>query len=163
MLAAGKTLAVAESCTGGLVAQRITALAGVSECFPGGVVTYSNDAKQNLLGVPAELLERHGAVSQEVAEAMATGVRDRLGADFGLAITGIAGPTGAVPGKPVGLVYLGLATGAGVLSRRLDLGPEQPRGMIQSRAAKHAMNWARLQLLADRQPSQPVASDSSLS
>ena len=157
LLAAGKTIAVAESCTGGLVAQRITALPGVSACFPGGVVTYSNEAKTNLLGVPSVLLEHHGAVSAEVAQAMATGVRDRFGADLGLSITGIAGPTGAVPGKPVGLVYLGLATAAGVLARRLDLGPEQPRGVIQSRAAKQAMNWARLQLVADRLPPEPTA------
>ncbi len=147
----GRTLAVAESCTGGLVAQRITALSGVSACFPGGVVTYSNEAKHDLLGVSTDLIASEGAVSLEVAKAMAAGVRDRFHADFGLAITGVAGPTGGSPGKPIGLVYLGLASPSGVLGRRLELGPEQPRSVIQSRAAKHAMNWARL-LIVDEPP-----------
>ncbi len=142
------TIATAESCTGGLVARMITALAGVSPLFPGGVVTYSNAAKVDLLGVSPDLLARHGAVSAEVAEAMAVGVRGRLRADLGLSVTGIAGPTGATPDKPVGLVYLGLADADGALSRRLDLGPEQPRDIIQRRASKHALNWARLSLLA---------------
>lgn len=140
------TLATAESCTGGLVAERITAIPGVSDCFLGGVVSYANEAKRTLLGVPAELLETHGAVSAPVAEAMASGVRERLGATIGLSITGIAGPDGGSPNKPVGLVFLGLATPRGVSSRRLDLGPEQPRHVIQSRAAKQAMNWARITL-----------------
>ncbi|HEX8204403.1 MAG TPA: nicotinamide-nucleotide amidohydrolase family protein, partial [Isosphaeraceae bacterium] len=141
------SLATAESCTGGLVAHRITAIAGVSPYFPGGVVSYSNEAKTALLGVPAELIATHGAVSAEVAQAMAAGVRRRLGAAIGLGITGVAGPTGGSPEKPVGLVYLGLATADGTQSRRLELGPEQPRDVIQSRAAKHAMNWVRLHLL----------------
>jgi nicotinamide-nucleotide amidase len=144
------TLAVAESCTGGLIAARITAIVGVSPYFPGGVVSYSNQSKVELLGVPQSLLEAHGAVSAEVAEAMATGVRARFKADLGLAVTGVAGPTGGTAEKPVGLVWLGLATQSGALSRRLDLGPEQPRGVIQSRAAKHAMNWARLHLRKSR-------------
>ncbi len=140
-------LATAESCTGGLIAQRITAIAGVSPYFPGGVVSYSNEAKIEILGVPRALIETRGAVSSEVAEAMADGVRRRFGADLGLSVTGIAGPTGGTPEKPVGLVYLGLATVDGVASRRLNLGPEQPRDVIRSRSAKHAMNWARLELL----------------
>jgi nicotinamide-nucleotide amidase len=142
------TIATAESCTGGLVAHMITALAGVSPFFPGGVVTYSNAAKVDLLGVSPDLLATHGAVSAEVAEAMAVGVRGRLGADLGLSVTGIAGPTGATPDKPVGLVYLGLANADGAMSRRLEVGPEQPRDIIQRRASKHALNWARLSLLA---------------
>jgi competence/damage-inducible protein CinA-like protein len=149
----GLTLAVAESCTGGLIAHRITTIAGVSPYFPGGVVSYSNDAKVDLLGVRRDLLAAHGAVSAEVAEAMAVGARLRFLADIGLSVTGVAGPTGGSEEKPVGLVYLGLATTEGVASRRLDLGAEQPRDVIQSRAAKHAMNWARLHLIETREGS----------
>lgn len=145
----GSTLATAESCTGGLVAQMITAQPGVSAYFPGGVVSYANQAKQELLGVPASLLATHGAVSAEVAEAMAVGVRERFHATFGLSVTGIAGPTGGTPEKPVGLVFFGLATPDGkVQTRRLEIGPEQPREIIQRRSAKHVLNWARLALLA---------------
>jgi nicotinamide-nucleotide amidase len=146
LLAAGKTLAVAESCTGGLIAGQITAIPDVSPIFPGGVVTYSNAAKVDLLGVPADLIERHGAVSAEVAEAMARGVRERFHADLGLSVTGVAGPSGGTPEKPVGLVYLGLATDQKTESRRLEMGPEQPRSVIQNRSAKNAMNWARLRV-----------------
>jgi nicotinamide-nucleotide amidase len=152
LLAQGRTIALAESCTGGLIAARLTAIAGISASFLGGVVAYANEAKTALLGVPGELLARHGAVSAEVAEAMAAGARRRVGADLGLSVTGIAGPGGGTPEKPVGLVYLGLATAEGVRSRRLDLGPEQPRDVIRSRAAKHAMNWARLTLLRRDEP-----------
>ena len=143
---AGATIAVAESCTGGLIAQQITSLSGASDHFPGGVVSYSNQAKVDLLGVPASLIETHGAVSAEVAEAMAVGVRERFKADIGLSVTGIAGPNGGTAEKPVGLVYLGLATGDAVDSRKLEMGPEQPRDIIQKRSAKNAMNWARLRL-----------------
>lgn len=142
----GATIATAESCTGGLVARLITAIAGVSPYFPGGVVSYANDAKVELLGVPQELLDAHGAVSAEVAEAMAVGVRNRLKADLGLSITGVAGPTGGSPQKPVGLVYLGLAESSRVQTRRIEIGPEQPREVIQLRAAKQAINWARFVL-----------------
>ncbi len=140
------TLAVAESCTGGMIAQRLTAIPGVSEVFLGGVVSYANSAKHQLLGVPNDLLETVGAVSPEVAEAMASGVRDRFGSTLGLSVTGIAGPGGGTAEKPVGLVYLGLATPSGVQHRRLLLGPDQPREVIRSRSAKNAMNWARLAL-----------------
>ncbi len=142
----GTTLAVAESCTGGMIAQQITAIAGVSSFFLGGVVSYANAAKVELLGVPAGLIEAHGAVSAEVAEAMARGVRERFHADIGLSVTGIAGPSGGSPEKPVGLVYLGLATRESVESRRLDIGADQPREVIRARAAKNAMNWARLRV-----------------
>jgi nicotinamide-nucleotide amidase len=140
------TLAVAESCTGGLIAHEITSLPGVSEVFPGGVVSYANAAKVDLLGVPPELLNSHGAVSPEVAEAMAIGVRERFHADIGLSVTGVAGPSGGTLEKPVGLVYLGLATANSVESRRLEIGPEQPREVIQRRSAKNAMNWVRLKI-----------------
>lgn len=105
----GLTVALAESCTGGLVAAAITEVAGSSGYFLGGVVSYSNEAKVALLGVPEELLAAHGAVSPEVAGAMAAGARARFGADLAVGVTGVAGPDGGSPGKPVGLVHLGVA------------------------------------------------------
>jgi nicotinamide-nucleotide amidase len=106
LLARRLTLAAAESCTGGLIAAACTALAGSSHWFERGFVTYSNDAKVELLGVAQELLQAHGAVSEEVARAMAQGALVRSRANLALAVTGIAGPGGAVPGKPVGTVWL---------------------------------------------------------
>jgi nicotinamide-nucleotide amidase len=147
-----RTLATAESCTGGLVAHWLTQIAGVSENYLGGVVSYANSAKVMLLGVSEELLAKHGAVSAAVAEAMARGIRDTLQSDLGLSVTGIAGPGGGSAEKPVGLVYLGLAHADGVSSRRLDIGADQPRHVIQSRSAKHALNWVRLHLLRGREP-----------
>jgi len=143
----GATLATAESCTGGLIARTITAIPGVSSSYLGGVVTYANEAKIELLGIPAQMLAAHGAVSPEVAAAMAEGVRVRLGATVGVSTTGVAGPAGGTPEKPVGLVYLGLATAQGAQARRLDMGPERPRDFIQLLAAKAALNWARLALM----------------
>ncbi len=112
LLDAGLTIAVAESCTGGLLAARLTDLAGSSRYMLGGVVAYSNDVKVSLADVPQELIERHGAVSQEVAEALADGARSRLGADVGVGVTGIAGPDGGTPEKPVGLVWLSAVGGS---------------------------------------------------
>ena len=148
-------LATAESCTGGLVSEMLTTLPGVSDFFLGGVVSYSNGAKVKFLGVDRGLIESHGAVSPEVAAAMAKGARDRFEADIAVSITGIAGPSGGTPEKPVGLVYLGLATDRGVQTRRLDIGSDQPRNIIQRRSAKHALNWVRLTLLGweSRNPS----------
>ena len=114
----GLTLAVAESCTGGLVGHRITGVPGSSACFRGGVIAYHNEVKAALLGVPEEILEREGAVSEAVALAMARGVRERLAAGLGVAVTGVAGPTGGTLEKPVGLVYVALADAAGARSRR---------------------------------------------
>ena len=142
----GRTIATAESCTGGLVARMLTAIPGVSEFYPGGVVTYSNQAKARILGVSESLLESAGAVSPEVAAEMARLVRDKFSTDLGIAVTGIAGPTSDSPDHPVGLVYLGLATAETTQTRKLELGPEQPRDVIQQRAAKQALNWARLTL-----------------
>jgi PncC family amidohydrolase len=105
----GWTLAVAESCTGGLLGHLITNVSGSSDYFEGGVISYSNEVKERLLGVPHETLVEHGAVSKETALAMAQGARRLLGVDVALSVTGIAGPTGGTAEKPVGLVYIGLA------------------------------------------------------
>jgi nicotinamide-nucleotide amidase len=141
------TFALAESCTGGLAAARLTAIPNISTVFLGGVVSYSNAAKSKLLGVPAALIEKHGAVSPEVAIAMARGACDRFDVALAASITGIAGPGGGSESKPVGLVYLGLADRNHATARELRIGPEQPRHVIQSRAAKHALNWARHYLI----------------
>ena len=114
----GFTLATAESCTGGLIAARITDVPGSSDYFKGGVVAYTNEIKQKFLGVPADVLEKFSAVSSETACAMAEGIRTRAASDFGLSVTGIAGPGGDSPGKPVGLVYIGFCTPEGVTSYR---------------------------------------------
>ncbi|MDG3006295.1 competence/damage-inducible protein A [Paludisphaera mucosa] len=142
----GATFATAESCTGGLLAQQITAVPGVSANYFGGVVSYANRAKTEFLDVPAQLIEAHGAVSPEVAAAMAQGARARFGVDLAVSTTGVAGPDGGTPEKPVGLVYLGLATPEGVETRRIEVGPEQPRDVIQRRSTKQALNWARTTL-----------------
>lgn len=106
---AGHTLATAESCTGGLVASTVTDVAGASDYFDRGVVTYAYDAKRELLGVTREALDEHGAVSEPVARQMARRVRDHAGTTWGLSVTGVAGPTGGTEEKPVGTVYLGVA------------------------------------------------------
>jgi PncC family amidohydrolase len=103
------SLCTAESCTGGLVAGRITSVSGASGCFEGGFITYSNTAKVRLIGVPETLIERCGAVSDETARAMAEGARGKLGTDVSVAVTGIAGPAGGTPDKPVGTVYIAVA------------------------------------------------------
>jgi PncC family amidohydrolase len=114
----GQSLATAESCTGGLVGHVLTEIPGSSAWYIGGAVVYSDDLKRRLAGVPADALEAHGAVSAEVAKALATGIRQRLGSDIGISVTGIAGPTGATPTKPVGLVYIGVADADGVAVAR---------------------------------------------
>lgn len=142
------TIATAESCTGGLLAKRLTDVPGSSAYFVRGLVTYSDRAKSELLEVPEALIEREGAVSQAVAEAMAAGCRARAGTDIGLSITGIAGPTGGrPPEKPVGLVYLGLARAEGIEVKRLLLGEHLSRGEVRDRACKTALNLIRLRLL----------------
>jgi nicotinamide-nucleotide amidase len=143
----GVTLAVAESCTGGLIASRLTELPGSSAFLLAGFVTYSNDAKVRDLGVPDALIAAHGAVSGEVVAAMADGARRRTGALMGLAVTGIAGPTGATPTKPVGLVFLGLATPDGTRVEELNLGQEPGRAGIRHLTAQAAINLVRLTLL----------------
>ena len=114
----GKIIAAAESCTGGMVGAAITDIPGSSAIFDRGFITYSNEAKSELLGVPALLIETHGAVSREVAEAMAEGALAHSRADIAVAVTGVAGPAGGTPDKPVGLVWFGLATRGGVRTER---------------------------------------------
>lgn len=118
--ARGLSLAVAESCTGGLLGMRITEIPGASDYFRGGVIAYSNAVKEKVLGVSKEILDQKGAVSPECAEAMAQGVRKLLCADLGLAITGIAGPSGGTPEKPVGLVFIALAHAKGTLVEKWE-------------------------------------------
>lgn len=105
----GVTVGTAESCTGGLIGHSLTAIAGSSDYYLGGVISYSNELKMRLLDVPAELLERHGAVSAEVALAMAQGARENLGCDYAVSVTGVAGPGGGTGSKPVGLTYVAAA------------------------------------------------------
>jgi nicotinamide-nucleotide amidase len=141
----GYTLSVAESCTGGLIAERLTDVPGASGFFMEGVISYSNDSKINALGVDPELIKQHGAVSAEVAEAMARGVREGAETDFGLAVTGIAGPGGGTPEKPVGLVYIALSDDAHTEHRRLMLPGD--RNLIRWRASQAALDLLRRRLL----------------
>jgi nicotinamide-nucleotide amidase len=147
--AAGRTVATAESCTGGLVAERLTRVAGSSAWFVGAAVTYADRLKLELLGVERELLERHGAVSREVAEAMAAGVQERLASDYGLAITGIAGPGGGSEEKPVGTVHVALAGPASdpAVHRRLRLPGDRQR--VRRLSSQWALDLLRRRLLAE--------------
>ena len=141
----GYTLTVAESCTGGLLAQRLTDVPGSSKYFIEGVVTYSNDAKMRALGVEPILFLEHGAVSAPVAEAMAEGIRNRAETDFGLAITGIAGPGGGTDEKPVGLVYIAIASESGTEHRKLNLPGD--RHLVRWRASQAALDLLRRRLI----------------
>ena len=138
----GMTLATAESCTGGLIAKRVTDLAGCSDVFLGGCVTYANEAKEKLIGVSHETLEKYGAVSEQTAREMARGVRLALGADVGVATTGIAGPGGGTPEKPVGTVYVAVSTAEGERVKLLNLSPKRSREFIRICAATNAMSLA---------------------
>jgi nicotinamide-nucleotide amidase len=135
------TLAVAESCTGGLLAKRITDVPGSSEAFLGGVVSYSNESKNRLLSVPHQLLDSCGAVSREVAKSMAVGALQTLGANLALAITGVAGPAEDERHNPVGLVYVALASSENVWSCAFHLGSDRSR--IRTRAVSHALDMLR--------------------
>jgi nicotinamide-nucleotide amidase len=137
----GWTLATAESCTGGLVAARLTGVPGSSDVFLGGIVAYADDVKERELGVPAALLADHGAVSAEVAEAMAHGARARLGADVAVAVTGIAGPDGGTAEKPVGLVYLHAEGPEGGAGREFSFPGD--RASIRARSAVGALHLVR--------------------
>ena len=139
--ARGYRLATAESCTGGLVAARLTDVPGASDVLAGGVVAYADDVKRAELGVSERLLSEHGAVSAEVAGAMAAGVRERLGVEVGIAVTGVAGPAGGTPEKPVGLVYLHVSTPDDEEGRSFSLPGD--RAAIRSRATVSALHLAR--------------------
>jgi nicotinamide-nucleotide amidase len=144
----GYTLATAESCTGGLVAARLSDVAGASDVLAGGVVSYSNDVKTTELGVPEELIAAHGAVSAEVAEAMAAGVRERLGVHVGIAVTGVAGPGGGTPEKPVGLVHLHVETPERGQGTTFSLPGD--RATVRTRATVSALHLARRVLTRSR-------------
>jgi len=137
------TVAVAESCTGGLVGHILTEVPGSSGFFLGGIISYSDAAKVSLLGVPAEVIDAHGAVSAQVARAMAEGARERLGTDAGAAITGIAGPDGGTPAKPVGLTYVAVADRDGIEVKRLLWSGDRT-------ANKRSSAEAALELLLER-------------
>ena len=144
--AQARTLATAESCTGGLMAKLLTDVPGSSKYFIEGVVAYANESKTRLLGVPAQLITEHGAVSKQVAAAMALGCRAKSGADFALSTTGIAGPTGGTPEKPVGLIYIALADPHGCRVEELRLDPTLSRNEIRQRAAEIALSMLKKQL-----------------
>jgi nicotinamide-nucleotide amidase len=144
-LLAGRTIATAESCTGGLMAGRLTDLPGSSAYVLGGLVVYSNEAKVALAGVPEELIVAHGAVSPEVARALAAGARDRLGADYGIGITGIAGPGGGTPEKPVGTVCLCISNADDLTERTVRLPGN--RADVRDRTTTVGMHMLRALLL----------------
>jgi len=137
LLSRGLTVAVAESCTGGLLGGELTSVPGASDWFAGGVISYSNRVKSNLLGVPSETLDRHGAVSRQVVEAMAEGVRDLVGSDAAMAVSGVAGPSGGTPEKPVGTVWMAVShPGGGHRARELFGGD---RGHVRRSAVSFVM------------------------
>ena len=148
LLQRGETLTTAESCTGGLLAKRITDVAGASSVFHQGLVTYANEAKTRLLGVPEELLARVGAVSPEVARCMAQQACARYGSTWGVGISGIAGPGGATATKPVGLVYIALSDGGRTWLRVMrPHGRYMGRAWTRQRAASHALDMLRRAML----------------
>jgi len=145
--ARGATVTTAESCTGGLLAGAITSVAGSSDCFEVADVTYADTAKRERLGVPAALIEAHGAVSEDVVRAMAEGQRARTGADWALSVSGVAGPGGGSPDKPVGTVWLGLCGPGGTEARRYRW--RGPRDVVRARSVLGALDMLRRRLIAD--------------
>ena len=143
----GLTLSTAESCTGGLIAKRVTDIPGASQIFRGGVVSYTNDVKADVLGVPRAALDAWGAVSEPVARAMAEGCRRLCGSDIALAVTGLAGPEGDDRGNEVGTVYIALADRRGTLCKRLSCGMGRGRDRVRSAAAQNALDLLRRRLL----------------
>jgi nicotinamide-nucleotide amidase len=141
LLRLNRTVSTAESCTGGLVADMLTNVPGSSGCFAGGVISYSNAVKQDLLGVSGDLLHAHGAVSDEVARAMAVGIRDRIQTDFGVATTGIAGPGGATETKPAGLAYIAVTGPDGTVSEKILFNVDRKQN--KQRFAVSALNLLR--------------------
>lgn len=145
-----RTVALAESCTGGLISHRLTQVPGSSAYVDRSAVCYSNQAKTEMLGVPAQLIAQHGAVSVEVAASMAEGIRQRAGASVGLSVTGIAGPGGATDTKPVGLVCMGLSTGPGEVTTK-EFRFHGDRSMIKQRSSQAALDMLRRWLLTREQ------------
>jgi nicotinamide-nucleotide amidase len=144
LVGAKKILAIAESCTGGLISAAITEIPGASKAFAGGAITYSNEIKAELLGIPECLIAQHGAVSAEVAAAMAAAVAEKFGADYGLASTGFAGPGGGTEADPVGTVYFGYHSPAGLWACRVQI--DGDRATVRERAVEYALNWMRRKL-----------------
>ncbi|HEY5931830.1 MAG TPA: nicotinamide-nucleotide amidohydrolase family protein, partial [Nitrospira sp.] len=142
-----RTVAVAESCTGGLIGYRLTQVPGSSAYVDRGVLCYSNQAKTDMLGVPVRLIQQHGAVSRKVAEAMAKGMRQRAGVSVAVSVTGIAGPGGATETKPVGLVYIGLDAGSDDVTTK-EFQFHGDRSVIRQRAAQAALDLLRRWLIA---------------
>ncbi len=135
----GWTLSISESCTGGLICDRITDVSGSSDYFMGGMVNYSNESKATHLGIPLNYIERYGAVSPQVAKRMAQGIRKTFDTTFGLSTTGVAGPTGGTKRSPVGRVFIGLAAGKKVWVKKLDL--KGTRREIKERATETALQY----------------------
>jgi nicotinamide-nucleotide amidase len=148
-----QSLALAESCTGGLISQRITRIAGSSAYYLGGAVTYSNDAKVRFLGVKPTTLEKHGAVSRETALEMSKGIREKTGADIGLSVTGIAGPSGGSAAKPVGTVWISVAREKFHEARLFQFHGERERVILG--ASQAALNWLRTALLEQTTEQRP--------
>ena len=139
------TIATAESCTGGLIGHRITEVSGSSKAFLGGVIAYNNDVKQLGLGIQKTTLQKFGAVSAETAEEVAKNVLLKFQADYGLSVTGIAGPTGGTKEKPVGLVYIGLACKGNITVKKLQFGDHRSRNKL--RTSQSALNILRMALI----------------
>jgi nicotinamide-nucleotide amidase len=139
-----QTLALAESCTGGLISQRITRVAGSSAYYYGGAVTYANEAKMNFLGVTPATLEKYGAVSEPTALEMSRGIRERTGANIGLSVSGIAGPTGGSAEKPVGTVWMSIAREGAHEARHFQFHGDRERIILG--ASQAALNWLRMTL-----------------
>jgi PncC family amidohydrolase len=133
----GRTLSIAESCTGGLICDRLTDVSGSSDYFMGGMVTYSNESKAEHLGIPLSIIKRHGAVSQQVARRMAQGVRKAFHTTFGLSTTGVAGPTGGTKRSPIGRVFIGISDGRRTWVKREDL--KGSRREIKKKATEKAL------------------------
>lgn len=141
-----QTISIAESCTGGLLSKRLTDIPGSSKYIKLNVVTYSNEAKKNILQVPEILINKYGAISSQVAAHMAIGIKNLAKTNIGVSITGIAGPTGSSKNKPVGLIYFGLARGNKVQTQRYLFSPTLTRSEIRWLASQFLLNWLRKEL-----------------